>query len=115
MGKRNKLVEGIVIGAIIGGAVSLFDKETRSSVIQGSKKLKDKTTTLIQHPELVTDTVKEKYETIRTTIEQVSEDVSFVAGKVNKEAHMAGMYMNNIVRFGKELMGRIHRDELPSL
>lgn len=37
MGKRNKLVEGIVIGAIIGGAVSLFDKETRSSVIQGSK------------------------------------------------------------------------------
>ena len=28
---------------------------------------------------------------------------------------MAGMYMNNIVRFGKELMGRIHRDELPSL
>lgn len=84
MGKRNKLVEGIVIGAIIGGAVSLFDKETRSSVIQGSKKLKDKTTTLIQHPELVTDTVKEKYETIRTTIEQVSEDVSFVAGKVEK-------------------------------
>lgn len=84
MGKRNKLVEGIVIGAIIGGAVSLFDKETRSSVIQGSKKLKDKTKTLIQHPELVTDTVKEKYETIRTTIEQVSEDVSFVAGKVEK-------------------------------
>ena len=84
MGKRNKLVEGIVIGAIIGGAVSLFDKETRTSVIQGSKKLKDKTTTLIQHPELVTDTVKEKYETIRTTIEQVSEDVSFVAGKVEK-------------------------------
>lgn len=28
---------------------------------------------------------------------------------------MAGMYINNIVRFGKELMGRIHRDELPSL
>ncbi|MCM3773406.1 YtxH domain-containing protein [Priestia aryabhattai] len=84
MGKRNKLVEGIVIGAIIGGAISLFDKETRNSVIQGSKKLKDKTTTLIQHPELVTDTVKEKYETIRTTIEQVSEDVSFVAGKVEK-------------------------------
>ena len=47
-------------------------------------KLKDKTTTLIQHPELVTHTVKEKYETIRTTIEQVSEDVSFVAGKVEK-------------------------------
>ncbi|MDH2358015.1 YtxH domain-containing protein [Priestia megaterium] len=110
MGKRNKLVEGIVIGAIIGGAVSLFDKETRSSVIQGSKKLKDKTTTLIQHPELVTDTVKEKYETIRTTIEQVSEDVSFVAGKVEKLKETKPQVME-IVNDTKEAFVEKYGDE----
>ncbi|WP_280158130.1 YtxH domain-containing protein [Priestia megaterium] len=110
MGKRNKLVEGIVIGAIIGGAVSLFDKETRSSVIQGSKKLKDKTTTLIQHPELVTDTVKEKYETIRTTIEQVSEDVSFVAGKVEKLKETTPQVME-IVNNTKEAFVEKYGDE----
>jgi gas vesicle protein len=110
MGKRNKLVEGIVIGAIIGGAVSLFDKETRSSVIQGSKKLKDKTTTLIQHPELVTDTVKEKYETIRTTIEQVSEDVSFVAGKVEKLKETTPQVME-IVNDTKEVFVEKYGDE----
>lgn len=33
MGKWNKLVEGIVIGVIIGGVVFLFDKEIRSFVI----------------------------------------------------------------------------------
>ncbi|MBT2255804.1 YtxH domain-containing protein [Priestia megaterium] len=110
MGKRNKLVEGIVIGAIIGGAVSLFDKETRSSVIQGSKKLKDKTTTLIQHPELVTDTVKEKYETIRTTIEQVSEDVSFVAGKVEKLKETTPQVME-IVNDTKEAFVKKYGDE----
>ncbi|ADE67454.1 MULTISPECIES: hypothetical protein [Priestia] len=110
MGKRNKLVEGIVIGAIIGGAVSLFDKETRSSVIQGSKKLKDKTTTLIQHPELVTDTVKEKYETIRTTIEQVSEDVSFVAGKVEKLKETTPQVME-IVNDTKEAFVEKYGDE----
>ena len=110
MGKRNKLVEGIVIGAIIGGAVSLFDKETRSSVIQGSKKLKDKTTTLIQHPELVTDTVKEKYETIRTTIEQFSEDVSFVAGKVEKLKETTPQVME-IVNDTKEAFVEKYGDE----
>ncbi|MED3979567.1 YtxH domain-containing protein [Priestia megaterium] len=110
MGKRNKLVEGIVIGAIIGGAVSLFDKETRTSVIQGSKKLKDKTTTLIQHPELVTDTVKEKYETIRTTIEQVSEDVSFVAGKVEKLKETTPQVME-IVNDTKEAFVEKYGDE----
>ena len=110
MGKRNKLVEGIVIGAIIGGAVSLFDKETRSSVIQGSKKLKDKTTNLIQHPELVTDTVREKYETIRTTIEQVSEDVSFVAGKVEKLKETTPQVME-IVNDTKEAFVEKYGDE----
>ncbi|WP_154992314.1 YtxH domain-containing protein [Priestia megaterium] len=110
MGKRNKLVEGMVIGAIIGGAVSLFDKETRSCVIQGSKKLKDKTTTLIQHPELVTDTVKEKYETIRTTIEQVSEDVSFVAGKVEKLKETTPQVME-IVNDTKEAFVEKYGDE----
>ncbi|KRD92803.1 hypothetical protein [Priestia megaterium] len=110
MGKRNKLVEGIVIGAIIGGTVSLFDKETRSSVIQGSKKLKDKTITLIQHPELVTDTVKEKYETIRTTIEQVSEDVSFVAGKVEKLKETTPQVME-IVNDTKEAFVEKYGDE----
>ncbi|MFP7735683.1 YtxH domain-containing protein [Priestia aryabhattai] len=110
MGKRNKLVEGIVIGAIIGGAISLFDKETRNSVIQGSKKLKDKTTTLIQHPELVTDTVKEKYETIRTTIEQVSEDVSFVAGKVEKLKETTPQVME-IVNDTKEAFVEKYGDE----
>ncbi|MDO6851094.1 YtxH domain-containing protein [Priestia megaterium] len=110
MGKRNKLVEGIVIGAIIGGAVSLFDKETRSSVIQGSKKLKDKTTNLIQHPELVTDTVKEKYETIRTTIEQVSEDLSFVAGKVEKLKETTPQVME-IVNDTKEAFVEKYGDE----
>ncbi|MDY0942907.1 YtxH domain-containing protein [Priestia megaterium] len=110
MGKRNKLVEGIVIGAIIGGAISLFDKETRNSVIQGSKKLKEKTTTLIQHPELVTDTVKEKYETIRTTIEQVSEDVSFVAGKVEKLKETTPQVME-IINDTKEAFVEKYGDE----
>ncbi|MER2254774.1 MAG: YtxH domain-containing protein, partial [Priestia megaterium] len=80
------------------------------SVIQGSKKLKDKTTTLIQHPELVTDTVKEKYETIRTTIEQVSEDVSFVAGKVEKLKETTPQVME-IVNDTKEAFVEKYGDE----
>ncbi|MGG1910593.1 hypothetical protein ABFY54_00160 [Priestia megaterium] len=72
--------------------------------------MKDKTTTLIQHPELVTDTVKEKYETIRTTIEQVSEDVSFVAGKVEKLKETTPQVME-IVNDTKEAFVEKYGDE----
>ncbi|TYR79192.1 YtxH domain-containing protein [Priestia megaterium] len=85
MGQRkNKLIDGIVIGALVGAAISLFDKETRQSVVRGSKAVKDKTVTMIQNPSIVTEALKEKYEAVRTTIEQVSEDVTFVAGKVEQ-------------------------------
>ncbi|PNZ70819.1 YtxH domain-containing protein [Staphylococcus croceilyticus] len=38
---ENKLIPGIIIGAIVGGAATLADKSTRNSLIQSAKDVKN--------------------------------------------------------------------------
>jgi gas vesicle protein len=75
-----KFWKGMLIGAAIGAAASLLDRETRQAVIRTSKK----TVELIKHPEEVTKKVREGMEQARTTIEQVVEDIQFFTGKMNE-------------------------------
>ncbi|MCH1624246.1 YtxH domain-containing protein [Fredinandcohnia quinoae] len=84
MSNRNKMVESMLIGAVIGAAVSLFDKETRETFVHNSKRVGQKTVDVLKHPGVYTNRLKEQFNTIRTTVEQVTEDVRFVTGKVNE-------------------------------
>lgn len=84
MSKQNKMVQSMLIGAVIGAAVSLFDKETRETFVHNSKCVGQKTVDVIKHPGKYTNRLKDQYNAIRTTVEQVSEDVRFVTGKVNE-------------------------------
>ena len=38
---ENKLIPGIIIGAVVGGAATLADKSTRNSLIQSFKDIKE--------------------------------------------------------------------------
>lgn len=49
MGKRN-LITGVVLGAIVGGAVSLLNKETRDYAKSEMSLISDKTGYMIQNP-----------------------------------------------------------------
>lgn len=49
MGKQ-KLILGLALGAIIGGVVSLFDKETRQYVSAKIDASKDELSQIVQHP-----------------------------------------------------------------
>lgn len=80
----NKFWKGIVIGAIAGGAISMLDKETRQSVLEGVKQGTKEATYLITHPSETAEKVREKTQKLRATVEQVSEDVSFIAEKVEE-------------------------------
>jgi gas vesicle protein len=84
MTKRNKMVEGMLIGAVIGAAISLFDKETRESFLHTSKRVSKKTVDVLRNPQGYTELVKDQFNTVRTTIEQVAEDVRIVTSKVNE-------------------------------
>jgi gas vesicle protein len=80
----NKLWKGMLFGALAGGAVSLFDRDTRQAVTSSCKKGAQTATYYIKHPNEAVTQVKETTQKIRTTIEQVSEDVSFISGQVEE-------------------------------
>lgn len=49
MGK-GLLYKGMIIGAIVGGAITLLNRNTRKEVITGLKKTKNKTFYYMNHP-----------------------------------------------------------------
>lgn len=80
----NKFWKGILMGALAGGAISLLDRDTRQSVLEGVKKGAKGVSYYITHPSETAEMIREKTQQLRTTVEQVSEDVSFIAEKVDE-------------------------------
>lgn len=48
--QNNKMVFGVLIGALLGGLMTLFDKETRSTTKIQCKNAKNKTSYYLKHP-----------------------------------------------------------------
>ncbi|MGJ7911739.1 YtxH domain-containing protein [Neobacillus sp. LXY-1] len=84
MTKKNQFWKGMLIGALAGGAISLFDKPTRETMKGHVKNVSGKVGYVIKHPGEMVEKVKETAATIISTVEQVGEDFSFVAEKVDE-------------------------------
>ncbi|TKC16267.1 YtxH domain-containing protein [Robertmurraya kyonggiensis] len=80
----NKFWKGILLGALAGGAISLLDRQTRTSVVESCKKGTKEVSHYISHPTEMAEKIKVKTSKLRSTVEQVSEDVSFIAEKVEE-------------------------------
>jgi gas vesicle protein len=81
MGK-NKFFTGVLIGAAVGGLVSLLDRQTRKEVVEMTKSCGTEFSRYAKHPQLVVESSKEIYEKIRTTAGQIEEDVKFINEKI---------------------------------
>lgn len=81
--KKNKLLQGILIGALTGAAISMLDRNTRESVIACSKKRYQQVKEIVENPEIITEQVKETSDRIRTTFETITEEVAFIAEQVD--------------------------------
>jgi gas vesicle protein len=84
MAKKNQFWRGMILGAIAGGAISLLDKQTREVMIENLQKGTAKVTYILRNPGEVTDKVKETAEKFKTTVKQVSEDISYITDKVEE-------------------------------
>lgn len=84
MGSQNRFLKGIVLGAIAGGAISLLDRETRKSVVESCKRGTKEVSYYLSHPNEIAEQIREKTHKLRTTVEQVSEDVTYIAEKVEE-------------------------------
>jgi gas vesicle protein len=84
MGKRNKLVDGMLIGALVGAAISLLDKETRTTVIHNGKRVGGKLKYAVQHPQEIADAVRNQIDTVKTAVDDVSRDIDYLRTKVSE-------------------------------
>lgn len=84
MTQKNQFWRGVILGAIAGGAISLFDKHTRELMKENVQKTSSKVSYVFRNPGEITDKVKETAEKLKTTVKQVSEDISFITDKVEE-------------------------------
>lgn len=82
--KKSKLLQGILIGALTGAAISMLDRDTREVFLKTSKKSYIGTKNMIQNPNRVLSQVKETSNRLKTSIESISDDVSFISSKLQE-------------------------------
>ncbi|MGN1400346.1 MAG: YtxH domain-containing protein [Bacillus sp. (in: firmicutes)] len=82
--KKNRLMQGVLVGALAGAAISMLDRDTRESVMNGCKNSYKRTKTLIQNPEYTVGNLKEKTNRIKHTVESITEDVMYISGKLQE-------------------------------
>lgn len=107
--KGNKMVSGMLLGALIGAAISLFDKETRKTFIHNSKQIGNKTAKMIKNPEVVANQVKKNVNAFRSTFSEVAEDVRFLSAKIN-ELNETTPQMLNMIKDAKETFSKQKED-----
>ena len=97
----NKLSRGIFLGAILGGAVSLLDRETRKQTFDAARKSSQTLTYYTSHPKELAERTKSKVEKIKATVEQVQEDFEFLSSKFEEVKEMTPQ-LKNILNETKE-------------
>jgi gas vesicle protein len=76
--------KGLFWGALAGGAVSLLDKETRLAAKESCQKVTKGVAYVIKNPEEMTNQVKERTLKWKTTVEEIKDDISYIASKVEE-------------------------------
>ena len=86
--KGSKLWMAILGGAAAGFAISLLDKQTRNTVMTGGQKMLYNVKSMAKDPNSVVENVKDMSGKIRTNIDQIGQDVSFISEKVDEMKDM---------------------------
>lgn len=86
---QNKLMTGLLVGAAVGVIVSLFDRNTRSDVIEKSKKASDNAKYYASNREELVQAFQHQAERAQNLYSRISEDASYVGSKVNELKEMS--------------------------
>lgn len=82
--KKNKFGLFIMLGAITGAAISLFDRTTREQVTSKSKSMVDEVSFYAKNPTVLKSKFKDEANKYRSIYEQLTDDASFVKEKVGE-------------------------------
>lgn len=84
MAGTGKFWKAMIWGALAGGAISLFNKETRKAVFEGAKKTSSNLTYAVKNPHEITNSIRDAAKKIQNTVEQMNDDIVYIAGKVDE-------------------------------
>jgi gas vesicle protein len=82
--RKNQFWKGMFFGAIAGGVISLLDKETCQVMKENIQTASSKATYVVRNPGEVCQKVKGTAGRLKETAKQVSEDISYLVGKVDE-------------------------------
>lgn len=81
---KNKFGKYIILGALSGAVVSLFDRATREQVLTTSRKVVSDVSFYSKNTNLLKSKVQEKAEKYQAIYEQFSDDASYFKKQVNE-------------------------------
>lgn len=81
---QSKLCKGVVIGAIVGAAVSMFDRKTREHTVETMKNIKDSVIYYAKNRDEFQQLVYEKIEKMQKLYEDTTENVNFIMEKIDE-------------------------------
>jgi len=97
---------GMVLGALAGGAVSLLEKSTRDAVKEDFSKVSSGVAYAVKNPTELFEEIKDVANKVRSTVEQVTEDVAFITEKV-EEIRDVPPQVTELVKGTKETLRKI--------
>lgn len=104
MKDNNKLIKGILYGALAGAAISLLDRETREKTVSQVKNCSRTVWHYSKNPSALMEGVSEKVSVVRQKVEEVTDDITFIVEKVNDIKQSSDkLLLSNNIEDGREL------------
>ncbi|EPD50193.1 YtxH domain-containing protein [Paenisporosarcina sp. FSL H8-0542] len=82
--KESKLFKGMVVGALAGAGISLFDRATREEVKYKLKTVSSDVKYYSKNRDDLIMKLQEKAEVLQTVYTQISQDAKYLSGKVEE-------------------------------
>ncbi|MEI4770188.1 YtxH domain-containing protein [Psychrobacillus sp. FJAT-51614] len=85
---ENKLVKGIMCGALLGGAITMLDRKTRDSVMNKSRYIRNEIVYYSKNREELKTTIESQVTKWKAFYDQFSSDAKYLSQKVNEVKEM---------------------------
>ena len=82
MNMRSKLLPFVMVGAVVGAAISMFDRQTREHTIEASKKVKDTVSYYAANTDELQQLIEDKVSQAQSFYSAASENVDILLKQV---------------------------------
>lgn len=79
---KSKLLPAVLIGAVVGAALSMLDKSTREHTVEQAKKLKDTTVYFAQNREELQQLVEQRVSQVTSLYQAAEQNIQSIVEKI---------------------------------